>query len=159
MAFVTAPTNRFKMHFKDDVGRPASMECHLDAGELDPAGGGAAIIAAATAACSDDALVSQEIIVTGVNDTPGSPTDGPYSRGADKMSLVLSTTDGTGVTIQLGSPNEAGFAPGNVYVNPTATNIAGLITALIANACNADGSAIVAFVRGYRRRPPRRKHA
>jgi hypothetical protein len=159
MAYTEAPTNLFKMHFKDDVGRPATMQCHVDGTEDDPAGGGCAIIAAAAQACSNDALASQEIIITATNDAPGSPTDGPYARGADKLLLVLTTSVGTPLFIQVGAPQESVLANGNVYVNPADPNVTAFIAAMVAHGCDADGDGIVALQRGYRRRPPRRKHA
>lgn len=159
MAYTTAPTNLFKMHFKDDVGRPASMQVHVASSETDPAAGGCATIASAAAAISDDALVSQELIITGINGAPGSPSDGPYARGADKILMVFGTADGVPLNLQIGAPNEATLAAGNVYVDPSAGSVAALITALKLHATGPDGEAITAFQRGYRRRPPRRKKA
>jgi hypothetical protein len=159
MAYTTAPTNLFKMHFVDYAGRPATFECRVDASELDPAGGACAAIATAAAACSDDALVSQEIIVVGINDAPGVAADGPYQRGADKANFVFTTAAGTEVKIQVGAPLAAILSTGHVYVDPVQTDVAAFIAGMIANASDADGEGIVAFKRGYRRRPPRRKHA
>lgn len=159
MTYTTAPTNLFKMHFVDYAGRPATFECRVDASETNPASGACAAIATAAAAVSDDALVSQEIIVVGINDSPGTAADGPYQRGADKAEFVFTTAAGTEVKIQIGAPVAGILATGHVYIDPVNSDVVAFVAGMIANASDADGEDLVAFKRGYRRRPPRRKHA
>jgi hypothetical protein len=158
MAFTEAPARRFKMHFVDDVGKPASVQVFVATSESDPAGGGCATLAAAAAACSADALVSQELIISGLNDSPGSPTDGPYARGADKLKLWIRASSGQDVSLEIGSPQESVLAAGKVNVDPTNTAITNLIGGLITYGCDASGDSLKALQRGYRMRPSRRRH-
>src|ERR1043165_3809890 len=118
MAWVAAPTNKLRLHFIDYNGKRSTETFHLDPSETDPNAGGAAAIAAAAQGCSDAELSSQEILVEAVNTSPGSPTTGPYARGADKLLLVFNTAGGVPVTIELGAPKETDLADDHINVNP-----------------------------------------
>lgn len=158
MAWVTTPTNKFRLHFEDYSGIRSSMTFRLLASETDPAAGGAAAIADAAQGMSAAALTSQEIIIEAVQDTPGTPTDGPYCRGADKVLLVFTSENGVPVNLQIGAPNETILAADHENVDPADTALAALVAALQTYGCDADGGDIKVLTRGFRRRPPRRKH-
>ena len=158
MAWVTTPTNGLVLHFEDYNGKRATSSYRIDATEVDPAAGAAAAIADAAQAMSAAELTSQEIIITAVKDDAGMPTDGPYARGADKAMIVFRTTSGRPVNFQIGSPDETILGADHLNVDPSDAAMAALITTFVSKCCDADGDAITGFQRGYRRRPPRRKH-
>ena len=158
MAWNQTPTNQLRLHFVDYNGKRSSMNFHLADDEIDPAAGGAAAIADAAQSCSDAELSSQEIIITGVNDSPAAATTGPYARGADKALIVFRSEDGTPVTLEIGAPNETILEPDHLNVDFSDASVIALVNLMLANACDAGGGDLVATQRGYRRRPPRRKH-
>lgn len=158
MAWVQTPTNRLVLHFVDVSGKHALSEYFVATTETDPAAGGAAAIAAGAQGISNDFLSSQELIVHAVNSAPGTPIDGPYCRGADKAQVILRTTTGVPVTLQIGAPRATVFTSGKIDLDPANADVIALIAAMVAHASDAEGNAIVGMQRGYRRRPPRRKH-
>jgi hypothetical protein len=159
MAFTPYATNLLKLHFKDSGGNKATSQYHLDPSETDPSAGGALAIANGAAGLSNDALTSSEIIIGATNDAPGSPTDGPYARGADKLLIALRTTSGQDLIIQIGSPNETVLASDNVHIDPTNASVIAFVTAMKNHACDESGDSVKGLQRGYRRRPAHRKHA
>lgn len=158
MAWVQTPTNQLVLHFQDYNGKRSTMKFHLDTDETDPSAGGAAAIADAAQSCSDAELSSQEILITAVNDSPASASTGPYARGADKALIVFRSEDGTPVNLEIGAPNEGILDTDHLNVDFSDSAVAALVTLMLAHACDAGGGDLVATQRGYRRRPPRRKH-
>jgi hypothetical protein len=144
------------LHFVDDAGKHATIKFNIPNTSVDPSSGSPASISADAQALSDSALYETEILIVGVNNSPGSPGTGPYDRPADKAALVLNAADSSKVHLQIGGPKAEMF-PNAYNVDPTVTDVAALITALKTNATSAEGAAITSFAYGYRRRPPRRK--
>jgi hypothetical protein len=157
MAFVLEPTVEVIYHFEDYNGARASMKMFMINTDTDPATGAPANLAASLQSISDCQLTNTEILIHSVNDTPGTPTDGPYARGADKALMEFGSADGTIVKIQIGAPNETHLDANHLTYSTADSAVLALQTAMVAHAVTAEGSAITHFQRGYRRRPSHRK--
>lgn len=156
MAFVLAPTNELLLHFKDASGKHATMRFNILNTQTDPAAGAAAAISNAAQTLSESALYETEILIVGIDPSPGSPTTGPYDRPSDKAAFKVKWSDGSHSTLQIGAPVSSDFS--NAWdVDFTDPGIVNLVAALQANAKSAGGAAYVAVTQGQRRRPSRRK--
>src|ERR1043166_8542955 len=158
MAWVTDPTNELVLHFVDLRGVKATLQFWIDASEVDPEGGSAAALAAGAQGLSNNYVDEVEILRRAHETTPGTPTDGPYARAADKAKLLFNTADGATVKMQIPSPNETIFDSGAFDVDPADAAMAAFIAYVKTNCLSEDGSVITALAKGYRTRPPRRKH-
>jgi hypothetical protein len=158
MAIVPFPTHELILHFVDAAGKHAVSKYHLATSENDPAAGGAAAIAAAAQGISADFLESNEIIIGAKITGSPSPTTGAYPLARDKVKLAFRSSSGQDVILEIGAPTEADFGPDKVNVDTgVGTPIAGLITAMLANASDAEGKTITGLQRGFRMMPPRIK--
>lgn len=159
MSWIQTATNLLKLKIKGTGSDRSTTQYNVATSETDPAAGGCAAITDAVRGMVSGAVTSDELIVKAINDSPGDPTAGPYCRGADKIKLCFLSGAGAPVYLNIGSPNEANLQADKIHVNPSATAMAALVTALKTYATDESGAPISAFTRGYRNRPPRRKHA
>lgn len=157
MAFVLEPTAEVLIHCQDYNGARSSVRFFVVNTDADPAAGGPAALAAAVQGISADAVTSVETLLHSVDPLPGSPTDGPYSRGADKGLFEFGSTDGSIVKMQIGAPNETHLEPDHLRYSVSDIAVLALETAMKSFGKTAEGAAITHFQTGYRRRPSRRK--
>ena len=159
MAFVNDPTNKVILRFEDYNGKVATSEYFVDAAETDPAAGGPAALAAGAAAISSALLTATEIRIGATNSSPGSPSDGNYSRGSDKVSIWYGALDGSRPLISIGAPNGTALDADHITVKPTAATVTALLTALQTYGKTAEGAALTGLMlRGYRRRFSNRRY-
>jgi hypothetical protein len=158
MAWVLAPTNELLLHAVDESGVQATTKYWLANTETDPEAGGAAAISAAVQNMSADAIYLVEILRRAVWDAPVTPTDGPYPRAADQVKLDFVGADGSSTIMSVPAPNETILDSGALFVDPADTALAAFVAYVIANCVSSEGASLIALTRGYRRRPPRRKH-
>ena len=91
----------------------------------------------------------REVLLDGPN--PGNGATGPYATNRDCVTLYMSAMTGAAET----PIPVVGVKPGilladGVTVNPTQTDVAALITWLIANGTDQDGNPFTSYVRGFR---------
>lgn len=157
MSWVTDPTNQLLLHFLDDAGKHATMSFNVGSGDTDPGAGGPSAISDAAAAISESALYETEVLIRASNTAPGTPTQGPYARPADKAAFVFSANDGTRPRLEIGGPNEDIVGTDSWTVDPTNAAVIALVAAMNTHATTASGGGITGLIKAQRRRPPRRK--
>jgi hypothetical protein len=158
MAWVTDPTNELMLHFADLSGVRSTSQYWVLSTEVDPLSGAPIALADAAQAITADVLESIEILRHAHQSSGVVPTDGPYARAADKANLIFGAADGSVVKMQVPSPNEGIFDAGAFNVDTTDAAVIAFNAYVLANLKSEDGAAITVFSKGYRRRPPRRKH-
>lgn len=158
MAWVTEPGVEVKLSATDASGHRATESYWMDSSETDPTSGGPAALAAAVQGISADAITLIECMIRASQSTPGTGTDGPYCRGADKALAVFQSEDGSEVNFEIGAPNETILDTDKIELDPTDTALSEFIDAMIANAVTAEGKAITGFKRGFRKRNSGVKH-
>jgi len=157
MSWVSEGTTQVVFGFIDASGARANMSVYMDAGEVDPLAGGPLALGNALQAISNDFLSITECRVRATQTAPGTPTDGPYARGADKLKLVFRGVDGSPINFQIGSPSELVLDDNKQDVDRANAAIIALEAAMVLYGKTAEGKAVQALQLGYRHRPSRRK--
>lgn len=158
MAWVTTPTNALMLHAVDLSGVEATTKYWVASSEVDPEAGAPAAIADAVQDLTADAIYLVEVLRRATWDAAVTPTDGPYPRSADQVLLEFSDTDGGSTKMSIPAPNETILDSGTINVDPADTAFAAFVTYVLTNCVSSEGAALTALRKGYRRRPPRRKH-
>lgn len=158
MAWVVDPTNKVIVKLSDFNGVESTTEYWVDAGQTDPESGAPAALAAAVQDISASLVTGVEVRIGATQSSPGAPSDGPYSRGSDKILLTLGGSDGSRTKMAIGAPLASTLNPDHKTVKASATNIDALMVALATHGKTAEGANLTGTMpRGIRMRFSNRK--
>lgn len=158
MAFVAQPTNEVLVHTQDYNGKNSTTQYWVANTETDPATGAPAALANGVQGIIAGAVTSVELKIHAVEASPAVAGTGPYDRVQDKALLEFYAADGSIVRFQMPGPRQTTLKADHYTVDPAAALTAALVTALLTDARTAEGLALTALTRGYRRVPPRLKN-
>lgn len=154
MAFVNQITNKVILHANDRRAKKALMQFHVDGAQTDPGAGAPAALAAATAAMTDVAIVAVEVAITAVDQAPPAATAGPFDRVADKLRLEFSADDGSRITIDIPTIEEALLSTNGITLDFTNATTQTHLGTLLDKLVTAEGAPLLATTKGFRRRSP-----
>ena len=147
---------RASVLIQDNAGNIAKVVFLVAAAAIDPGGGAISAIQTAIVAITK-ALSPRAESGAAAGATAATPDTGSFAAVEDRATLTFACSDGSTMVYEIPAPIDACFTAGTDTVDPTAGQIAAVISYIEASSVSKYGADLT-FVKGIRTRKKQMKH-